>query len=595
MAINAEGFYDRIMSVNDLKRQLEKSQIEIEELRIKIASLRERNNKLSETNSLAPKRIALLEERLRDSKILLAKAAKENDKLIVALNETRNQIASLKVEVSKLSQPPIGYGTFLKANEDGTVDVDSTGKKLRVNLHPDIDASKLGQGDEVALNESLNVVLHRQGENLGEIVTLIEVLPESDRALVKGRADQEMIMNLSAGIPKSGLKPGASLLVANKTNVIVELINNPESQKHLTYEVPEITYDNIGGLDEKIELIRDAVELPFLHSELFSEYKLPTPRGILLYGPPGCGKTLIAKAIANSLAEKAATRQKGKSVKSYFFNIKGPELLNKYVGETERQIRVIFEEAREKSKDGYPVVIFFDEMESLYRIRGSGISSDMESTIVPQLLAELDGVEELNNVIVIGASNREDLIDPAILRPGRLDIKIRIDRPNHDSAIAIFSRYLTPDIPISISCIEDLGGGDIDKAIRVMIEKVVEEMYATEQRNEFLEVTYQNGDKQVMHFKDFASGAMIENIVRRAKKHAIKRFIETEQPGLVFDDLMRSVREEFSEHEDLPNTTNPDDWAKISGKKGERISMIRPLLNADMSPESTQTISGQYL
>lgn len=595
MAINADRFYDSNMSASDLKRQLEKSQSEVEDLRKQIETLRDRNSKLSESNSLAPKRIALLEERLRDSKIILAKAAKENDRLVVALNETRNQIAALKIEVDKLSQPPIGYGTFLKSNEDGTVDVDSTGKKLRVNLHPDIDISNLMEGDEVALNESLNVVLHRNTGKLGEIVTLIEVLPDGNRALVKGRADQEMVMTLTNEISTVNLKPGASLLTANKSNMIVEIVTNPENQKHLTYEVPNVTFNDIGGLDDKIELIRDAVELPFLHPDLFAEHKLPTPRGILLYGPPGCGKTLIAKAIANSLAQKAIINTESANAKSYFFNIKGPELLNKYVGETERQIRAIFEEAREKSKDGHPVVIFFDEMESLYRIRGSGISSDMESTIVPQLLAELDGVEELNNVIVIGASNREDLIDPAILRPGRLDIKIRIDRPNHDSAIAIFSQYMKADLPISATCTEDLGGGDVDKAIRVMIEKAVDEMYATEERNEFLEVTYQNGDKQIMHFKDFASGAMIENIVRRAKKHAIKRFIGNGEKGLNFDDIIRSIREEFTEHEDLPNTTNPDDWAKISGKKGERISMIRPLMNADITPESTQTISGQYL
>tara|TARA_B100001094_G_scaffold331433_1_gene399730 strand:+ start:47658 stop:49445 length:1788 start_codon:yes stop_codon:yes gene_type:complete len=595
MAIEADGFYDRFMSASDLKRQLEKSQIEVEGLLQQIESLRERNNKLSENNSLAPKRIALLEERLRDSKILLAKAAKENDRLIVALNETRNQVAALKVEVDKLSQPPIGYGTFLKSNDDGTVDVESTGKKLRVNLHPDINIANLREGDEVALNESLNVVLHRNNGNLGEIVTLIEVLPDGNRVLVKGRADQEMVMTLASEISADTLKLGASLLTASKSNMIVEIVTNPENQKHLIYEVPNVTFNDIGGLDDKIELIRDAVELPFLHPDLFAEYKLPTPRGILLYGPPGCGKTLIAKAIANSLAKKATADAETESTKSYFFNIKGPELLNKYVGETERQIRAIFEEARDKSKDGYPVIIFFDEMESLYRIRGSGISSDMESTIVPQLLAELDGVEELNNVIVIGASNREDLIDPAILRPGRLDIKIRIDRPNHDSAIAIFSQFMNADLPISATCTEDFGGGDIDKAIRVLIEKAVDEMYAAEERNEFLEVTYQNGDKQIMYFKDFASGAMIENIVRRAKKHAIKRFIEIGQKGLNFDDMLRSIREEFAENEDLPNTTNPDDWAKISGKKGERISMIRPLMNPDVTPESTQTISGQYL
>jgi len=589
------GFYDKYMSNTDLKKIISELEEEISGMRAHVESLRERNTKLTESNSLAPKRIALLESRLKEAKALLAKAAGENQKLTNLLGETRDQITSLKVEVEKLSQPPVGYGTFLGVNEDGTVDIDSSGRKLRVNTHPEIDVASLVQGQEVALNESLNVIIEREGDNSGEIVTLIEILRGGERALVKGRADQEYVMHLSSDLQQVNLKPGSTLLSANKTNLLIEEISRPEFQQHLLYEMPDTTYLDIGGLDTQIEQIKDAIELPFMHPELYEEHKLHSPKGILLYGPPGCGKTLIAKAIANSLAKKVNQPMSSGPVKSYFFNIKGPELLNKFVGETERQIRLIFEQAREISKEGWPVIIFFDEMESLYRIRGSGISSDMESTIVPQLLAELDGVEALNNVVVIGASNREDLIDPAILRPGRLDIKIRIDRPTQDAAISIFSHYLTSNIPIAPIAIEELGGGDIDKAVRVMIEKTVDEMYAMEDRNEFLEVTYQNGDKQIMYFKDFASGAMIENIVRRSKKLAIKRLIETKEKGMLLEDLLNSIREEFNEQEDLPNTTNPDDWAKISGKKGERITYIRTLLNTESPPASRQNAAGQYL
>ena len=589
------GFYDKYMSNTDLKKIISELEEEISGMRAHVESLRERNTKLTESNSLAPKRIALLESRLKEAKALLAKAAGENQKLTNLLGETRDQITSLKVEVEKLSQPPVGYATFLGVNEDGTVDIDSSGRKLRVNTHPEIDVASLVQGQEVALNESLNVIIEREGDNSGEIVTLIEILRGGERALVKGRADQEYVMHLSSDLQQVNLKPGSTLLSANKTNLLIEEISKPEFQQHLLYEMPDTTYLDIGGLDTQIEQIKDAIELPFMHPELYEEHKLHSPKGILLYGPPGCGKTLIAKAIANSLAKKVNQPMSSGPVKSYFFNIKGPELLNKFVGETERQIRLIFEQAREISKEGWPVIIFFDEMESLYRIRGSGISSDMESTIVPQLLAELDGVEALNNVVVIGASNREDLIDPAILRPGRLDIKIRIDRPTQDAAISIFSHYLTSNIPIAPIAIEELGGGDIDKAVRVMIEKTVDEMYAMEERNEFLEVTYQNGDKQIMYFKDFASGAMIENIVRRSKKLAIKRLIETKEKGMLLEDLLNSIREEFNEQEDLPNTTNPDDWAKISGKKGERITYIRTLLNTESPPASRQNAAGQYL
>ena len=583
------------MDKSSEQSELAKALSELQELKAHADLLGERNAQLRETNSLAPRRINLLEEKLKETKKLLSKAASENKNLVSLLQETRSQIASLKTEVEKLSQPPSGYGIFLGDNSDGTADIQSAGRKLRVALHPDLDVGNLRKGQEVLLNESLNVISVREGEKTGEIVTLKEILSDGKRALVQGRTDQEKVVDLSDELQGKTIEQGTLLLCANNADLLIEVIPKPELEDHVLVEVPSVTYSDIGGLDHQISQITDAIELPYLHKDLYDEHDLPSPKGVLLYGPPGCGKTLIAKAVANSLAAKIQNNSNESKPKSYFFNIKGPELLNKYVGETERHIRLIFENARQKSEEGWPVIIFFDEMESLFRIRGSGISSDMESTVVPQLLAEIDGVEALRNVIIIGASNREDLIDPAILRPGRLDLKIRIDRPDQDSAIAIFGQYINEHIPVAAHAIDELGGGDVDKAIRVLVEKSVEEMYAAEERNQFLEVTYQNGDKEVMYFKDFSSGAMIENIVRRAKKLAIKRFLSNGEKGLILDDFIISIREEFHEHEDLPNTTNPDYWAKISGKKGERITFIRTLLNDSEEQQTKKSISGQYL
>ena len=548
-----------------------------------------------------PKRVTTLEERLLETKGQLAQAVSQNEKLTFTLREAREHIATLREEVEKLTQPPSAYGTFIGTNDDGTVDVHANGRKVRVSLHPDLRGSELEAGAEVVLNESLNVVMSRDPGTSGEVVVLKEVLSDGQRALVTGRADEERVVDLGDHLKEQKMRTGDSLLLDSRANLVLERLPRPEVDELLLEEVPDVTYAAIGGLDGQIEQITDAVELPYLHQDLFREYDLPAPKGILLYGPPGCGKTLIAKAVANSLANKVAEASGDKDAQSFFINIKGPELLNKYVGETERQIRQIFQRAREKASEGWPVIVFFDEMESLFRTRGSGISSDMESTVVPQLLAEIDGVEGLRNVIVIGASNREDLIDPAILRPGRLDVKIKIHRPDEAAASAIFTTYLTQDLPIDPIEIEELGGGEPEKAIRVMIERTVEEMYRPEDHNQFLEVTYQNGDKEVMYFKDFASGAMIENIVRRSKKTAIKRSIATGSYGIRLDDLLGSIRQEYKEHEDLPNTTNPDDWAKISGKKGERIVFIRTLLSGEdefdgeggRAIERVQT--GQYL
>ena len=570
-------------------------------LEAQVAALEEEVSALRRRLADAPKRVRTLEERLLETKGQLQQALSQNERLTFTLRDAREHIASLREEVDKLTQPPSAYGTFLRCNEDGTTDVFSGGRKMRVSLHPGIDAKELRRGQEVVLNESLNVVMARGSDLSGEVVTLKELLDDGHRAIVVGRADEERVVEVADSLMGEKLRAGESLLMDSRSGLLLERLPRPEVEELVLEEVPDISYEDVGGLDSQIEQITDAVELPFLYKDLFTEHKLPAPKGVLLYGPPGCGKTLIAKAVANSLAKKVAERSGDAdgAARSYFLNIKGPELLNKYVGETERQIRLVFQRAREKGEEGVPVIVFFDEMDSLFRTRGSGISSDVESTIVPQLLAEIDGVEALKNVIVIGASNREDLIDPAILRPGRLDVKIKIERPDEISAAQIFSRYLTASLPLEEAEVRSLGGGDREKTVRLMIEATVEEMYRDDEVNQFLEVTYQNGDKEVMYYKDFASGAMIENIVRRAKKLAIKRQIAKQGKGIRTQDLIDSIKQEYKEHEDLPNTTNPDDWAKISGKKGERIVYIRTITAQGDETKGGRSIeraaTGQYL
>jgi proteasome-associated ATPase len=540
---------------------------DLDVLRAQAVVLDQEINELRRKLADAPKRMRALEERLLETKGQLAHAVSQNEKLSYTLRESREHIATLRDEVDKLSQPPSAYGVIVGKNDDGTVDVLTSGRKMRVGLHPEIDHDALERGAEVVLNESFNVVTARHAEITGEVVTIKELMDDGVRAMVVGRADEERVCELADSLRGVHLRSGDTMRLDPRSNLLLEKLPRPEVEDLLLEEVPDISYDDIGGLDSQIEQIADAVELPFLHADLFAEHQLPAPKGILLYGPPGCGKTLIAKAVANSLAKKVAEKTGGEKGRSYFINIKGPELLNKYVGETERQIRLVFQRAREKSEEGWPVIVFFDEMDSMFRTRGSGISSDMESTIVPQLLAEIDGVEGLRNVIVIGATNREDLIDPAILRPGRLDVKIKIERPNAQAARQIFAQYLTDEIPIAVG-----------SSVPDMIDETVIEMYRDDEANQFLEVTYQNGDKEILYYKDFSSGAMIENIVRRAKKLAIKRVIAGGARGVCVQDLLDSIRQEYKEHEDLPNTTNPDDWAKISGKKGERIVFIRTLV-----------------
>ncbi|GAA2807190.1 proteasome ATPase [Saccharopolyspora taberi] len=563
-----------------------------------VAMLRRRLNE-------SPQQVRLLEKRLAEASERVSQLTERNAKLTETLKEARSQLMALREEVDRLAQPPSGYGVFLDSFEDGTVDVFTSGRRMRVSVSPNVATEELRLGQSVRLNEALTVVEAGAFEQTGEVCTFRELLPvdggsRTPRALVLGHTDEERVVWLTDPLAESGLKAGDSVLVDSKAGYAYDLVPKAEVEDLVLEEVPDVGYNDIGGLGNQIEQIRDAVELPFLHSDLYVEYQLRPPKGVLLYGPPGCGKTLIAKAVANSLAKKvaAARGDDDGQAKSYFLNIKGPELLNKFVGETERHIRLIFQRAREKASEGTPVIVFFDEMDSIFRTRGSGVSSDVETTIVPQLLSEIDGVEGLENVIVIGASNREDMIDPAILRPGRLDVKIKIERPDAESAKDIFSKYLTKQLPIHEEDLREFGG-DQQSCVEAMIQTTVERMYAETEENRFLEVTYANGDKEVLYFKDFNSGAMIQNIVDRAKKAAIKAVLETGQPGLRVQHLQDAIIDEFAENEDLPNTTNPDDWARISGKKGERIVYIRTLVSGKNQESGraidTATNTGQYL
>jgi proteasome-associated ATPase len=569
-----------------------------EELMSQVRFLEAEVTDLRRRLSDAPGHSRSVELRLADTQRSLSAVTAQNERLAQTLREARDQITKLKEEVDRLAQPPAGFGTFLTRNDDDSVDVFTGGRKLRVSVSPAVDLDLLVRGQEVMLNEALNVVEALSFEQVGEVVMFKELLADGDRALVIANADEERVVRLAEPLRGETLRAGDSLLLESRSNYVYERVPKSEVEELVLEEVPDIAYEAIGGLGGQIEQIQDAVELPYLHPDLFKEHELKPPKGVLLYGPPGCGKTLIAKAVANSLAKKVATKT-GQEGKSYFLNIKGPELLNKYVGETERHIRLVFQRAREKASYGTPVIVFFDEMDSLFRTRGSGVSSDVENTIVPQLLSEIDGVELLENVLVIGASNRPDMIDPAILRPGRLDVKIKIERPDAEAARDIFSKYLTPRLPLHEDDLREFGGDRVAAAAGI-IQRTVERIYTESEENQFLEVTYANGDKEVLYFKDFNSGAMIQNIVDRAKKMAIKDFLDHQQRGISVRHLMQACVDEFKENEDLPNTTNPDDWAQIAGKKGERIVFIRTLITGKQGTEpgrSIDTVSstGQYL
>ena len=529
---------------------------------------------------------------LYETRMKLQQSQKQNERLTASLQEAKTQIETLRTEIAKLTAPPSSYALFCSLNDDASANVYVSGRKMRVSVHGSVASASLRKGQEVILNEALNIIEARAFDPQGQVVRLKDQL-DGTRALIQLHHDEERIVELGEPLLHEPLSVGDHLLFDARSGYVIEKVPKAEIEELVIEEVPDVQYEDVGGLAKEVEQVTDAVELPFLYPDLFKEHRLTPPKGILLYGPPGCGKTMIAKAVANSISQKMR-HLSGKEVRSYFLHVKGPELLNKYVGESERYIREVFAKARDKAATGNPVVVFFDEMDALFRTRGSGISSDIESTIVPQFLAEIDGVERLKNVIVIGASNRQDLIDPAVLRTGRLDVKVKIPRPNKQGARDIFAKYLTGDLPFAKEEL-DRHGQDRQAAVSHLLDVTVEAMYATSEDNKFLEVTYANGEKELLYFKDFSSGALIEGVVSRAKKSAVKRAINTGEKGLKEEDLLCAIRDEFKAHEDLPNTTNPDDWARIAGKKGEKIIHVRTLTPGSEETRDIETVSaGHY-
>ncbi|WZJ69380.1 proteasome ATPase [Trueperella pyogenes] len=524
----------------------------------------------------------------------MASLEEKNGRLADALQKSRRRIQELSEQVENLSQPPGSTATFLGANlERHEVIAIVNGRKMILAASRLVELGKIRPGQELLLNEALVVVGVTSYERTGEIVT-VKLMIDASRVLVQVHADDERVLRLAGRLQDQGVQVGDTVLADLKSGFVLEHVERPDVEHLLLEEIPDVSYADIGGLDAQIVQIKDSVELPFEQPELYREHGLKPPKGVLLYGPPGTGKTLIARAVATSLADKISRRDGYEKARSYFLNIKGPQLLDKYVGETERQIREIFSRARDRAASGIPVVIFFDEMEALFRTRGSGISSDVETTVVPQLLAEIDGVEQLDNVIVIGASNREDMIDPAILRPGRLDIKIRIERPNQHGAWDIMLKYLTADLPIHAD--EIARYGNADAAVRAMARITVEKLFTRDEASEFIEVSYADGSKEVLYISDFVSGAMLAAIVGRAKKLAIKDLLAAGERGIRTEHMLAALAEEMRENEDLTQMTNPDEWARIHGRgSGKRVTYVRPLVASKTDRELPEEKVGKQV
>lgn len=472
----------------------------------------------------------------------------KNGRLSKALHAARGQLAMMRSQLEQITKPPAQIATLV-AIESDELEVRLGAKQLRVGYAPTVDPSELSVGMRVRLSEDLIVLGSLGYPAEGEVATVRETLPNS-RVVVATSTGGEKTLVLAGRLRHGGITSGDSVLVDANAGTVFEKLVREDVEQLLTPSIPDVTYADIGGLDDQIERVRDAVELPFKHPQLYTSFGLRAPRGILLYGPPGCGKTLIAKAVANSLGSAKEP--------ACFLSVKGPELLNKFVGETERQIRALFARARSLADSGRVVVIFFDEMEALFRTRGSGISSDVETMIVPQLLAEMDGMESLDNVIIIGASNREDMIDPAVLRPGRLDVHIRIDRPSEQGASEILRIHLPDSLPSQ-------------EPVAKLRELAMELLYDKSERTEIFAVETSSAPRKQIYLADTVTGATIAAVVEAAKRLAIKDALAGKGQAMTAAHIRAAVQEQVSSAREMGGAALAEEWMGMFGAKVTKI------------------------